>query len=582
MTKRLLIGLWLLYVLIILLCLLESDRPRASAASYVVPPGNIITGSTTNSVWYFGGPTVSGAPDVILDGDIGSDIDDLADAILLHALADNGEVNILATIGCLTNGWNAPVYEMVNRYYGRSGIPVGANTGTTASASTEIYGIFSATNFGSILQDRVAVNGVTNANPATALYRRILSARPNQSVTIVLVGPLSNLSALYNSAADSISPLTGAALITQKVKQLVVVAGIYPHSSGTAEFNISADVNGAQVLMQITGTPIVYCGIEVGNPVSLSEGWQTNYPPASLPYKAWNLSGVGSRPGWGGMALLYAARGTNWHGSNLFYSVSTGTNFIGSSVGSNIWQGASSVGQSYLVTLVNTNDIKAQLNKLIFRAPAIQGGRYPIYRDGDSFANGLTNTANGVGLQLGPNGGNHNAALVVDKQSANTAGAATFRGTTYTTHFHFPESGREDIFINGGNANSIIYLNENAALGGVGVGVPFGSTPNGKLDVRWGGLVLGLNGGVLTNRLYGTATLDFPSTGAQTDTNLTITVTGAAQGDVVSMGHPPPLAGCSYDAWASNDVVYIRHLNASITAKDPASATFKVAVEKYQ
>ena len=89
---------------------------------------------------------------------------------------------------------------------------------------------------------------------------------------------------------------------------------------------------------------------------------------------------------------------------------------------------------------------------------------------------------------------------------------------------------------------------------------------------------------VLTNVLTATAALDFPSTGAQTDTNLTITVAGAAAGDTVELGVPTAslTAGTCYTAWASNGVVYVRLLNASSTAKDPASGTFRAVVRKWQ
>ncbi len=89
---------------------------------------------------------------------------------------------------------------------------------------------------------------------------------------------------------------------------------------------------------------------------------------------------------------------------------------------------------------------------------------------------------------------------------------------------------------------------------------------------------------VLTNVLTGTAALDFLSCGAQSDTNLTIAVTGAATGDTVELSVPIGviLPGVSYTGWASNDVVYVRLLNASAAAKDPPSATFRAVVRKWK
>jgi hypothetical protein len=88
----------------------------------------------------------------------------------------------------------------------------------------------------------------------------------------------------------------------------------------------------------------------------------------------------------------------------------------------------------------------------------------------------------------------------------------------------------------------------------------------------------------LIKALNGSATLYFPSTSPNTYSDLTITVTGASTGDVVSLGAgaSPGVANTSFFAWvsASNTVtVRFNNADASLTA-DPGSATFKVSVFK--
>ena len=83
--------------------------------------------------------------------------------------------------------------------------------------------------------------------------------------------------------------------------------------------------------------------------------------------------------------------------------------------------------------------------------------------------------------------------------------------------------------------------------------------------------------------LTGSATLNFPNTLAQTSSDLTIAVTGAAVGDAVSLGvHPTAVtANTCYTTWVSAaDTVTVRHNNYSALASNPASATFKVEVLK--
>jgi hypothetical protein len=81
------------------------------------------------------------------------------------------------------------------------------------------------------------------------------------------------------------------------------------------------------------------------------------------------------------------------------------------------------------------------------------------------------------------------------------------------------------------------------------------------------------------------ATLDFPNTGAQTSADLTITVPGAALGDVVDLGVPNGSvnANSCFTAWVSAvNTVSVRFNNYSAGAINPASGSFTVAVYKFK
>jgi len=89
----------------------------------------------------------------------------------------------------------------------------------------------------------------------------------------------------------------------------------------------------------------------------------------------------------------------------------------------------------------------------------------------------------------------------------------------------------------------------------------------------------------LAKTLQNSATLDFgstpiPSLGTET---LTITLTGVADGDQVSLGVPngSMTAGLIYFAWVSAvNTVSIQCYNSTLGAIDPASGTFKISVIK--
>ena len=95
------------------------------------------------------------------------------------------------------------------------------------------------------------------------------------------------------------------------------------------------------------------------------------------------------------------------------------------------------------------------------------------------------------------------------------------------------------------------------------------------------------SGGVrytLAKTLTNTATLNFPSTATQNLSDLTIAVTGAADGDAVSIGVPAIAVNAKsfYSAWVSAaNTVTVRFNNLSSAAIDPVSGTFRVSVIKY-
>jgi hypothetical protein len=89
---------------------------------------------------------------------------------------------------------------------------------------------------------------------------------------------------------------------------------------------------------------------------------------------------------------------------------------------------------------------------------------------------------------------------------------------------------------------------------------------------------------ILAKTLTVTATLDFGSTAAQNNTDLTITLTGAAIGDIVELGtaNASVLANSSFTAFVSaSNTITVRFNNYSTSTQDPASGTFRVAIIKY-
>lgn len=89
---------------------------------------------------------------------------------------------------------------------------------------------------------------------------------------------------------------------------------------------------------------------------------------------------------------------------------------------------------------------------------------------------------------------------------------------------------------------------------------------------------------IMAKTLTGTANLDFPNTATLTSSDLTITVTGAAVGDAVSLGVPngSVLANSCFTAWVSAaNTVTVRFSNYSALPQDPAAGVFRASVTRY-
>ena len=272
---------------------------------------------------------------IIFDTDMGNDCDDAGALAILHALADKGEAEILGVI-CSSgaNPYGPGTVDAINTYYGRPHLPIGSEQGDFGDPSqkyTQQVGTNTAL-FGHDVVDK------TDVPAALTVYRQLLAAAPDHSVTIVTVGHLKGLHDLLFSEADDASPLTGLALVQKKVKEWVCMGGYYP-SGG--EFNLVKMGANAYTKNVVDAWPVkvVFSGAEIGN--AYRTGSKLADLPANNPvrecYYQWanfyNSSWPFSRRSWDQTAVLYAVRGL----STYWNAQTTGYNSISTS-GYNTWQ----------------------------------------------------------------------------------------------------------------------------------------------------------------------------------------------------------------------------------------------------
>jgi len=201
---------------------------------------------------------------VIFDTDMGPDYDDVGALAMLHAFADMGEAKILATVSSNMYTNTVPCIEIVNRYFGRPDIPLGAprkgvNIVEERFKEREDYWAVTLPK-----QYYHETKRAEDAPDAVSVYRKILSSQPDNSVHIITVGFLTNAAALLQSGPDAYSDLDGMALVKQKVKLLISMAGRFPQGY---EFNVCTDNDASMTVFGQWPTPVLISGFEIGEAI---------------------------------------------------------------------------------------------------------------------------------------------------------------------------------------------------------------------------------------------------------------------------------------------------------------------------
>ena len=300
---------------------------------------------------------------VIFDTDCGPDYDDVGALAILHAFADSGDINILATISSNKHELVAPSIDVINTYYGRPDIPIGApkSDGVNIGASQKWPDSLVA----KYPHDLMSTG---EAPDAVKLYRKILSEQEDTTVTIISVGFLTNLGNLIMSEPDELSPLPGKKLIEKKVKRWVCMGGKFPEGM---EFNVFMDSLKSIIAIEQWPTEIIFTGFEIGEQIKtglrLIEMPCKNNPvkdvfAISIPMSKWDKDG---RMSWDQTAVLIAVIGYE----NYFY-INKGR-FITFEDGHNEWKDSENGTHGYLKTKMPVPQVTKLIEDLMMHKTTV-------------------------------------------------------------------------------------------------------------------------------------------------------------------------------------------------------------------
>ncbi|MBN2133981.1 MAG: nucleoside hydrolase [Sedimentisphaerales bacterium] len=296
---------------------------------------------------------------IIFDTDIGTDVDDAGALAILHIMADRGEARILATMSANRNRWCAPALDAINTYYGRKDMPIGCSR--TGPDPEEWY----HQSVGEFPHDVADSNETPDA---VALYRRILAAQPDHSVTIVVVGWLTNMADLLDSKPDRYSALPGKELIEAKVKELVSMGGRWPNSpKKEGEYNFTMDKAAAHKVIRDWPGNIMFTGLgkEVMTGSRLDARGPKDNPVRAFYRNFFAGYKVSERSSWDLIAVLYAVRGL----SPYFTAVSNGK-CVSQADGSNRWIPGVSSKHAYLGHQMPPKELAGVIEDLLLTPPA--------------------------------------------------------------------------------------------------------------------------------------------------------------------------------------------------------------------
>ena len=258
----------------------------------------------------------TGVPLVILDTDLGSSTDDLFALEMLHRYEQEGRCRLLGVVVDRRGEANAAIADVMNTYFGHPDVPIGlVREGIAAPPVWIDYGALPTyvNADGSPMFQR-SVSDYGALPDGYVLYRRLLAAQPDHSVSICSIGFVTCLAALLQSGGDEYSPLSGVELVRQKVKCIYQMGGVFGQSV-EPDFNLSQGITFALDFFRLWPKEVdmVFSPMEVGQEIEytpeqvISDVSWTDAHPIKQVYMTCNCN-TGQMM-WDPMAVIQAVEG---------------------------------------------------------------------------------------------------------------------------------------------------------------------------------------------------------------------------------------------------------------------------------
>ena len=209
-----------------------------------------------------------GVPLVILDTDIGSSTDDLFSMEMLYHYQQQNKCKILGVVVDREGEDCAACADVMNTYFNNGSLPIGlARNGIENPTVWINYKALPTYKKGDgTPMFAHSISDYSTLLDGWQLYRKLLAAQPDHSVSIVSLGFVTSLAQLLESGADKYSSLSGVELVRQKVKCLYIQGGSFGESP-EPDYNFLQGMEFAKTFIRLwpSNVDIVFSPMETGN-----------------------------------------------------------------------------------------------------------------------------------------------------------------------------------------------------------------------------------------------------------------------------------------------------------------------------
>lgn len=234
---------------------------------------------------------------IIIDTDMGFDVDDVGAVCLGNALQMEGHAKIIAIVHNTGCSIGIGGVSAINHFYGHDDdIILGAWKGRYGKNCDKHYeGTFGQDQYLSTVIRKTGgpIKNASMVMSGTDAYRKALSAALDGSVNIASIGMPTNIRDLLNSSADQFSSLSGQELVAKKVAKVVFMDGGYNFGCAAGNIGPPYDCEGSAMDVLNDMPPnvrMVFSTKGSSPPIYTGKGLQQYHPPNSPcreAYKHW-------------------------------------------------------------------------------------------------------------------------------------------------------------------------------------------------------------------------------------------------------------------------------------------------------